>query len=259
MAAHLQFAQAWAMAFAERPQALSRCLLQGSLHTVRLSGQRKWKWFPYSTCGILASQSPWVEDMCQPCQTAQTAIRLDGVFVECWEEELGNIKCSYYCQKIHASLSWQFSSWSKLGMCFNRKCQAAGMEQMLLGWIGAQNSIRNTHVLSLTFLIKWDNNVIFFLEKQTTILFFFRPQYLSKENKEREINVSLTWNVGCFLLSSKFSIFKLIPSEGDSLKVSGLGYAPKQCERWWKVWATSGIESPLWSLTLTLKHISETL
>lgn len=39
-----------------------------------------------------------------PARQHKTAIRLDGVFVECLEgEDLGNIKCSYYCQTIHAS------------------------------------------------------------------------------------------------------------------------------------------------------------
>jgi hypothetical protein len=39
-------------------------MLQGSLHTERLSNQWKQKRFQHSTWGILVSQNLWVENMC---------------------------------------------------------------------------------------------------------------------------------------------------------------------------------------------------
>ena len=127
------------------------------------------------------------------------------------------------------------------------------------GWVGRYSELNHKYPCSLSDIFdKWNNNVIFFLEKQTIILFLFRPQYLRKENTGREISVSLTWNGGCFPLS-QFSVFSLIPCKGDRLKVCLLGYALKQYKRWWEGWATSDIESPLWSFTLTLNLVSETL
>lgn len=71
-------------------------------------------------CGPVRTQL-W--STCQPRQTAHTAMRLDGVFAECRQEDSGNIKCSYYRRALRAS-GWQVPCWSSPGMCFCRKRQA---------------------------------------------------------------------------------------------------------------------------------------
>lgn len=136
----------WSCRVCRKTTGLKQMLLEGSLYTAGPSGQRKWRRFQYSTCGIWARQTLGWNAYVNPARQH----KLIRVFAACKEEDLGNIKCSYCCQMLHAS-SWQRSLCSTLGMCFHWKCQAAWMEQMLMGCVGARNSTRNTHVLFLTF------------------------------------------------------------------------------------------------------------
>ena len=71
-----------------------------------------------------------------------------------WKEKIWGILNALITVRRFMPLGWHGSSWSMLGMCFHRKCQAVWMEQMLADEsVGPRNSTRNTRVLSLTFLI----------------------------------------------------------------------------------------------------------
>lgn len=116
---------------------LKQMQLQGSSHTESLSNWQNEgeKGFLHSVCGVLVSQSPWVQYVCQPWLTGQTALRQGRVFADTISRVSRNVKCSF-CWAICAS-GWQLSFWSMLGVCFRQKCQrlphqtdAPGMSQV---------------------------------------------------------------------------------------------------------------------------------
>lgn len=168
LAAYLYFTQALAVVFVERPQVLRRCCCKFhcTLQGCQSSGNEKD--FNIQPVAFWPVQTRGWNACVNLARQHKLQLGLSSLCRKFEEEGLGNIKRSYYCQTPHG-WSWQPSCWSMLGMCFRWKCQAAWMEQMLMGWVGARNSTRNTHVLFLTFLIKRDNNITLFLGSQTII------------------------------------------------------------------------------------------
>lgn len=98
---------------------LKQMLLQGSLHTAGCQASVNGKGFNIQPVAFGPDRTPGSNACVNPARQH----KLIRVFAACEEEDLGNIKCSYCCQMLHAS-SWQCSLWSTLGMCFHWKCQA---------------------------------------------------------------------------------------------------------------------------------------
>lgn len=158
LAAHLQFVQAWASHpfFAEKTTGLKQipAAVDYTPRNCQTSGNENG--FHIQPVGFGPVRAHGCKTCVNPARQHKTAIRLDGVFVECLEGEGWGILNALITVRQFMPLSWHVSSWSMLGMCFHRKCQAVWMEQMLARMESSVHSALNHKCpcsLSLTFLI----------------------------------------------------------------------------------------------------------
>lgn len=195
LAAYLQFAQAWAVAFAERPQVLNRCCckVHYTLRDCQSSGNEKGfniqpvGFWPVKTHGWNACVNPARQHQLQSGLTGS----LQNSRKKIWEVLNALITVRQFMPLVGSSHPGAHSEYAFIG------------NVRLLGWsrcswdelvLGAQPEI--SMFFFLTFFVKWDNNVIHFLENQTTVF------------KQREQWIYVYFHMECRVFPS-WSVFSL--------------------------------------------------